>query len=81
MNNPEKNKNPVCENCGRDRIPNGCDGCLAALAFEVGTEIEEKELKQKEARRRREASYIGVAFRDKYQRYNFRKFRWNKNPW
>lgn len=34
--------NPVCEICELRDLPNGCDGCLAACAWECGQEYQQK---------------------------------------
>lgn len=51
--------NPVCDRCGSKLLPNGCDGCLAAIAWECARERYTKV-------RRREAWALGKEFRNKY---------------
>ena len=54
-------KREVCEYCASRLLPNGCEGCLAALAYEVAEE-------RLWEIRRREEPYIGETFREKFQK-------------
>lgn len=39
MNGPQKIRRETCEHCQYKDIPNGCDGCLAGIAYDCEDEI------------------------------------------
>ena len=59
-------KRTVCESCAFRLQPGGCEGCLAALAYEAA----EDRLKEI---RRKEEPYIGETFHEKFQKELWRR--------
>lgn len=58
MNGPQKVYRETCEHCQYKDLPNGCDGCLASIAYDC----------EDERRRRtycREYANLGRAFKEK----------------
>lgn len=73
MNGPQKVYRETCEHCQYKDLPNGCDGCLASIAYDC----------EDERRRRtyyREYANLGRAFKEKcnlrdakYYKYHVRR--------